>query len=1299
MNRRSLAVMIAALLAITSMFTSVGTASADPDDPPEDLKGSPGRLSQLSTSGIGTTLVGASGQVTALVELDTPSGLDVVADGGGATDVLEAAEDTQTAAAEVVPQVSARSSSGSVHTLGTLTSLVSGVLVSGDAEQVRALVEEDKVLGVYRVGLKSIENSSAVEFTESLNVWQDAGVIGEGVRVGVIDTGIDYTHATFGGPGTTEAYQQAYGDDGTGEIPEGLFDPSIFAGGWDFAGPTYDANPNSALPGVSPIPAPDANPIDSPYTSSNSGHGTHVAGTAVGRGVTADGTTFDGDYSDLNDLSDWQVGPGTAPGAEVYALKVFGDLGGSTGLTALALDWAADPNGDGDFSDRLDVVNLSLGASGAPADDPENILVEALTALGTVVVASAGNSGDLVDIGGSPGSAVSSLTVANSVGAPLRFDGLEVIDAGDPDLVGLWAGQNSIDYAGETDVEAEVVHLGARFDGCSAFTEEQSAAAAGKIVYLWWDNTAARACGSGARFDFAEAAGAAGVILDTTEPVFSAGIAGNAGIPGIQLTAAASRVLVPAFESGGVVARIGQGLAGSAADDSAADLINPSSSRGTHGSLSSAKPDVAAPGTRILSAASGTGAGGHALTGTSMSAPVVAGIAALVREAEPGYSAPEVKAAVVNTATHDVYTDVSAELAYGPARVGAGRVDARDAVSSRVLAYDSESPNSVTSTFGVVDVGAETVTVRRSVTVRNLGSTQVRYNTSVQTATTVGGATITATPATVTVPAGQSRNVTLTLTADPETLSRDLDPTSEASQIGVPREYLAELTGRLVLTSGNSELRVPVRAAVRPVADITAADTIAVPAGSDAGQLSLSGRGLAGGGWFSLATPLILADTSPKLEDIPGFVTSQSAIASADLRYVGWTSTAPAEAAAGGNASDGYLGIGVAVDGDWASLGRAATIVADLDIDGDGSIDLQSQVLKYPDTDVTLAATFDNRTGSVLALEPVNLFFGSVDAGVFDSSVTVLPIPLELIPEGATPTVSVWTYSPYAYDASGEVDSVDAFQVDPYAPPVWFETDIAGAFSTLAADGGSIGVNLAPDAASAEVLVLHHHNGSPVQRSQVVDVTREQGSASSTVLRLAEQRVSVGTPVEATVTVTGESVQPSGEVTLLSDGEAVATGQLEGASGLTSTAGVTVPGNLSAGRHQLVAAYAGGGSVEGSVSEPVTLQVVRAAPVIDLTAASWEVGFGSRPTVTVGVRGADGAPQPSGTVLVFDGILPVAHFDAASGQRDVRLPAKVITTSVRVVYVGDANYTPGTTAQTLRVRPGTLPWAFADHPR
>ncbi len=93
-----------------------------------------------------------------------------------------------------------------------------------------------------------------------------------------------------------------------------------------------------------------------------------------------------------------------APGADLYALKVFG-CDGSTDVTMQAIEWALDPNGDGDPSDHLDVVNLSLGSDYGLADDADSMAIDRAMELGMLAVLAAGNAGDSYDIGGSPGNA------------------------------------------------------------------------------------------------------------------------------------------------------------------------------------------------------------------------------------------------------------------------------------------------------------------------------------------------------------------------------------------------------------------------------------------------------------------------------------------------------------------------------------------------------------------------------------------------------------------------------------------------------------------------------------------------------------------------------------------------------------------------------------------------------------------------------------------------------------------------------------------------------------------------------
>src|SRR6185369_5425998 len=97
-----------------------------------------------------------------------------------------------------------------------------------------------------------------------------------------------------------------------------------------------------------------------------------------------------------------RIGPGVAPQASLYSIRVFGCTGG-TGLTVQAIDWAMDPNGDNDLSDHLDVINMSLGSNFGSLSNTSSIAADTAAAAGVIVVTSAGNAGDTYFVGGSPG--------------------------------------------------------------------------------------------------------------------------------------------------------------------------------------------------------------------------------------------------------------------------------------------------------------------------------------------------------------------------------------------------------------------------------------------------------------------------------------------------------------------------------------------------------------------------------------------------------------------------------------------------------------------------------------------------------------------------------------------------------------------------------------------------------------------------------------------------------------------------------------------------------------------------------
>ncbi|WP_369822132.1 S8 family serine peptidase [Saccharomonospora sp. CUA-673] len=453
---------------------------------------------------------------------------------------------------------------------------------------------------------KHHHNTGANQLTKAIDVWQQTGTYGEDVKIGIIDSGIDYTHAAFGGPGTTEAYESV---DPTVEAPPELFPSEKVAGGIDLVGDDYDASGQNG----SPVPQPDPNPL--PCMA----HGTHVAGTAGGYGVEADGSTFDGDYSELTPeaMDDMLVAPGSAPKAELYDIKVFG-CEGSTAVTAQALDWALDPSGDGDFSDKLDIVNLSLGSDYGAPDDPDADFVRKLVDNDVLPVMSAGNGGDLYGVGGSPGNAPEGLGVASIRDSYVLRDAVEA--TAPSDVAGDVPGQFSQSYTGydELDITRTVVRPGEdNADGCAEFSAEDAAAADDAIVWLEWDdNDETRACGSVERADHAEEAGAAGVLFTSGEEHFGAAIAGNADVPVFQLTGSATEQLRAAAEAGTLELRMtGEGRTSlPTTDESIEDTPSSFTSRGVRGPT--VKPDLASPGDTIASALMGGGTAPTVMSGT-----------------------------------------------------------------------------------------------------------------------------------------------------------------------------------------------------------------------------------------------------------------------------------------------------------------------------------------------------------------------------------------------------------------------------------------------------------------------------------------------------------------------------------------------------------------------------------------------------------------------------------------------------------------------------------------------------------
>ena len=265
-----------------------------------------------------------------------------------------------------------------------------GIKVRIPAAEVGRLASIPGVVGVHGLGQFRPDNAQSVPFIGAPSAWQDVGTTGAGIKVAIIDTGVDYTHANFGGSGDPDDFAN---NDGT-VIEPGTFPTAKVVGGFDFVGDDYNADSDDP---ARTVPHPDPDPLDC------FGHGSHVGGTAAGFGVLADGTTYGGPYDATTHANDFQIGPGAAPEALIYAYRVFG-CEGSSDVVIDAINQAVE--------DDVDVINMSLGSPFGGPDDPTAVASDNASAAGIVVVASAGNEGPSGYMVGSPGTAESAISVA-----------------------------------------------------------------------------------------------------------------------------------------------------------------------------------------------------------------------------------------------------------------------------------------------------------------------------------------------------------------------------------------------------------------------------------------------------------------------------------------------------------------------------------------------------------------------------------------------------------------------------------------------------------------------------------------------------------------------------------------------------------------------------------------------------------------------------------------------------------------------------------------------------------------------
>jgi subtilisin family serine protease len=973
-----------------------------------------------------------------------------------------------------------------------------------DVHDLDAIRQLPGVKAVHPLVSKSLDNWHSVPLIGAPQVWEAAGLTGDGITIGVIDSGVDYLHADFGGLATSEAYAAndttVITDTFNGQP---LFPTTKVVGGWDFVGDAYTGNGGSPASLSSDIPQPDPDPAPCYGNFNTANHGTHVAGTAAGFGLNDDGSTYTGTYSTSLNFSDFKIGPGVAPKALLYSLRVFG-CNGDTDVADAAIEWAVDPNHDGDFSDHLDVINLSLGSPYGAEDDTTSVEANNAVLAGVIVVAAAGNTGDAYFTVNTPSTAERAISVAGSDDGAVTLDGFRVITP--TSLAGVYGGSQSTLYNWLTTtlpltgqlVYPEIGDNPAQDQrtGCYTFNVTNTQILSGNIALLNW--TEPSCGGSIARATNAANAGARGVLLVDNLDLFHLIISGGSLIPAygvpkdvgatLQATLAVTDVyVVVTSEYQGSVKRL---------EPSGENTIYSASARGPRRGDSLLKPDLAAPGVTIYSALNRSGQSGYALSGTSMATPHIAGTMVLLRQLHPDWPVADLKALAMNTATTDI---ISGALKYDPGRVGAGRVVLTSAVFSPVIAYDAIDPQAVSVSFGAIDV-TDTLSLTRPIRVVNKSAEVAAYTIGYSEYAGIPGVSYAITPTSVWLPPQSGQLVSITLQVDAAQLRHTRAPTV----LGGDRTWLSEASGYVILTpgslhrlylpvllkdgtssttspqaarstqTGRSLLRVPVYAAVRSAAQMQASQTTLDFTAMTTTAISLIGQGLNTGPAYpadtlSLVSAFELAEANPN---------DTGKIDRAELKYLG----AGNDFGATGSVTATTLFFAVATYGNWSALLAPDVqfkVFIDTNRNGIDDFLLSNDTLNGQPNDVyyTRLTQLSNNASSYPL--PLNYFPASTyDTRLFNTNVLILAVPATFI--GLTPADPLFRYHVESYAGN---TPISASAVHTYTAgiagldftggvsgrPIWPDlpnTTILVRFNSAAyAVDGSIGT-----------LLLHHHN-------------------------------------------------------------------------------------------------------------------------------------------------------------------------------------------------------------------------------
>ncbi|MFC4819964.1 S8 family serine peptidase [Dokdonella ginsengisoli] len=551
----------------------------------------------------------------------------------------------------------------------TYTHALNGMAVELTADEAAQLAKMPGVVSVRKSELLRLATDSGPAWIGAPSIWQGtatggaAGTQGEGMLIGIIDTGINFDSPSFAAT-SADGYQHV------NPHGAGSYLGTCAAGGTDVG------KCNDKLIGAYTFVEPDDPWEGSPDVPTSAadydGHGSHTASTAGGSRAQA--TTTDGATVAVS---------GVAPRANVIMYKTcwapppaeFPQPDGTcaTDATAAAADQAV--------ADGVDAINFSISGGSSPWTDDTSIAFRNAVEAGIFVAAAAGNTSG----GSSPGSVDHlepwTITVGASTHDRLYSNAhVEVPDLGS--LAGFKGGGGD-----QPQLSGPISGALATSTDPAACTSFAPTPAAPNFIALIQRG----GCNFSVKINNAKAAGAAAVVIYNNTGTAPAGMdVPGTTIPALMISQADGQALVAHLQANPAATVTADLTTPPTFDHVAAfadimgDFSNLGPAGGTQSPRDLLKPDITAPGVSILAAYSGEAGAYRFLNGTSMAAPHVTGSGTLLRALHPDWTPMEIKSALMLTAKQGLRKRNAADPT-DPFDSGAGRTDLTRAATSPLV--------------------------------------------------------------------------------------------------------------------------------------------------------------------------------------------------------------------------------------------------------------------------------------------------------------------------------------------------------------------------------------------------------------------------------------------------------------------------------------------------------------------------------------------------------------------------------------------------------------------------------------